>query len=283
MISLKYKTILLILLFLSSSSRTWAGWVIERVIYSVPVNSEGSSKQKIKSIFYFSKNRLKSLQGNSGMIVNYNNNQVFAFNPAKRLYWGGTIDDYINEINRSVSQSKERIKESLNNMPPEQRKAIEEEMKKQGIRVPSEADQPNMKVKVKIERTSDKKDIAGYDATRYKIYTDGVLYQELWVTEDVDVYKEIDMKKMNDFQFKVNETLSSLYSGKDASVESSLEYQKIFERGYPLKTIQFLGPNQAIIEVVSAKEIGIADSEFEVAKSFSKATLQEVMKMDVGK
>ncbi len=283
MISQKYTTAFFILIFLCFSGRAWSGWVIERMIYSVPVNSQESSNQKIKSTFYFSKNRLKSLQGNSGLIIDYNSNQVFAFNPAKRLYWGGTVNDYINEIKRSVAQSRENIEESLKKMPPEQKKAIEEEMKKQGIRLPGEANQPNSKAKVKIERTSDKKNISGYDATKYKIYTDGALYQEVWVTEDVDVYKDIDMKKMNEFQSRVNETLSLLYSGKDANVESSSEYRKIFERGYPLRTIQFLGSNQAIIEVVDAKEIEIADNEFEVTDGFSKTALEEVMKVNVGK
>jgi hypothetical protein len=282
MISQKYKTILLILLFLFLSTRAWAGWVIERVIYSTPVPSGEASVQKIKSTFYFSKNMLKSLQGNSGIILNFNINQIVAFNPAKRLYWIGRIDDYINEVKRSVAQSIMSIEGTLKNISPERRKAIEEEMKKQGIKIPGEANRSDKKVEVKIERTPDKQNIAGYDATKYNIYTDGVLYQEIWFSEDLDVYKEIDMKKMKDFQSRVTETLSSLYSGKDASVESNLEYQKTFERGYPLKTVQFPGYNQAIIEVTSAKETEIVDNEFEIMKGFSRTTLDEVMKMNVG-
>ncbi len=156
-------------------------------------------------------------------------------------------------------------------------------MKKQGIRLPSDANQSNTKEKVVIERTSDKKDIAGYEATKYKIYTDGVPYQEIWISEAVSVYKEIDMNKMNDFQYKVNETLGSLYSGKGGSVESSSEYQKLLAKGYPLKTVQFIGSNKGIIEVEGAKETEIANSEFEVMQGFRKTTLDEVMKTNVGK
>lgn len=283
MMTFKFIFFFLALVFLCFSSSVRAGWIIEQVIYSVATSSKESSKQKIKSKFYFSKNRVKSLQGNSEIIINYNSNQIFIVDSGRKLYWGSTIDEYISEIARSVAQSRKKLEESLKNMPPEQRKAIEEEMKKQGLRLPGEAKQSDMKVQVRIEKTPDKQTMAGYDATKYKIYTDGVVYQEIWVSDEVSVYKDIDMNKMNDFQNRVNETLSSLYSGKGGSVESSLEYQKLLEKGYPLKTVQVVGQNKGIIEVVNAKETEIGNSEFEIMKGFRKTILEEVMKTNVGK
>lgn len=283
MMTFKFISLFLALVFLCFSSSVRAGWIIEQVIYSVATSSKESSKQKIKSKFYFSKNRVKSLQGNSEIVINYNTNQIFVVDLSRKLYWGDTIDDYINEIKSSVAQSRKNIEESLKNMPPEQRKAVEEEMKKQGLRLPGEAKQSDIKAQVRIEKTPDKQNVAGYDATKYKIYTDGVVYQEIWVSDEVSVYKDIDMNKMNDFQNRVNETLSSLYSGKGGSVESSLEYQKLLEKGYPLKTVQVVGQNKGIIEVVDAKEAEIGNSEFEVMKGFRKTTLEEVMKTNIGK
>ena len=283
MMTFKFISFFLALVFLCFSSSVRAGWIIEQVIYSVATSSKESSKQKIKSKFYFSKNRVKSLQGNSEIIINYNRNQIFIVDSGRKLYWGSTIDEYISEIARSVAQSRKKLEESLKNMPPEQRKAIEEEMKKQGLRLPGEAKQSDMKVQVRIEKTPDKQNVAGYDATKYKIYTDGVVYQEIWVSDEVSVYKHIDMKKMNDFQNRVNETLSSLYTSGGGGLESSLEYQKLLEKGYPLKTVQVVGQNKGIIEVVNAKETEIGNSEFEVMKGFRKTTLEEVMKTNVGK
>ncbi|MGH7909530.1 MAG: DUF4412 domain-containing protein, partial [Thermodesulfobacteriota bacterium] len=190
---------------------------------------------------------------------------------------------YINEIARSVAQSRKKLEESLKNMPPEPRKAIEEEMKKQGLRLPGEAKQSDVKVRVRIEKTPDKQTMAGYDATKYKIYTDGAVYQEIWISDEVSVYKDIDMNKMNDFQNRVNETLSSLYTSSGGGLESSLEYQRLLEKGYPLKTVQVVGQNKGIIEVVNAKETEIGNSEFEVMKGFRKTTLEEVMKTNAVK
>ncbi|KRT66392.1 MAG: hypothetical protein XU11_C0009G0037 [Candidatus Dadabacteria bacterium CSP1-2] len=283
MMTFKFISFFLALVFLCFSSSVRAGWIIEQVIYSVATSSKESSKQKIKSKFYFSKNRVKSLQGNSEIIINYNSNQIFIVDSGRKLYWGSTIDEYISEIARSVAQSRKKLEESLKNMPPEQRKAIEEEMKKQGLRLPGEAKQSDMKVQVRIEKTPDKQTMAGYNATMYKIYTDGAVYQEIWVSDDMSVYKDIDMNKMNDFQNRVNETLSSLYTSSGGGLESSLEYQKLLEKGYPLKTVQVVGQNKGIIEVVNAKETEIGNSEFEVMKGFRKTTLEEVMKTNVGK
>ncbi|MGH7800841.1 MAG: DUF4412 domain-containing protein [Thermodesulfobacteriota bacterium] len=283
MITFKFIPPFFALVFLFFPSSVRAGWIVEQVIYSVATSSKESSKQKIKSKFYFSKNRVKSLQGNSEIIINYNSNQIFIVDSGRKLYWGGTIDEYINEIARSVAQSSKKLGESLKNMPPEQRKAIEEDMKKQGLRLPGEAKQSDMKVRVRIEKTPDKETMAGYDATKYKIYTDGAVYQEIWISDEVSVYKDIDMNKMNDFQNRVNETLSSLYTSSGGGLESSLEYQKLLEKGYPLKTVQVVGQNKGIIEVVNAKETEIGNSEFEVMKGFRKTTLEEVMKTNVGK
>jgi uncharacterized protein (DUF4415 family) len=282
MIFLRFSiTVFLIVLSLCFSSDAWAGWIIDQIAYNV-ASSQGSANQKIESTSYFSKNKLKTIQGSSTIIINYDSDRILVSDGDRKLYWSGTIDEYIKGLQDSVAQAKARMEESLKSMPPEQRKAIEEEMRKQGRSLRGETRQPTEGVQVRIEETSDKQIIAGYRATKYRVHLDERAYQEVWISKDVNIYKDIDMKKVQDFQNRVNEALSSLYSDQSAGIERSLEYQRLFEKGYPLKLVHAIGQNKGIIEVVSAKEAEIPDREFEIPEGYRKTTLEEIIKMSSG-
>lgn len=283
MIFLRFSvTVFLVILSLCFSSGAWAGWIIDQIVYNVP-SSQGSANQKIKSTNYFSKNRLKVVQGSSIITISYDSDRIFVADSDRKLYWSGMIDEYIKGLQDSVAQAKARMEESLRSMPPEQRKAIEEKMREQGLSLSGETRQPTKGVQVKIEETFDKQIIAGYRATKYRVHLDERAYQEIWISEDVNISKDINIKKAQDFQNRVNEALSSLYSGQNAGIERSLEYQRLFEKGYPLKLVHVIGQNKGIIEVVSAKETEIPDREFEVPEGYRKATLEEIMKMSGGR
>jgi hypothetical protein len=263
-----------LVLSLCFSTGAWAGWIINQVIYNAP--SGGSSNREVKSTSYFSKNRFKAVQGNSIIVINYDNNRVFIADRGRQIYWTGKIDGYINGIRNSVSRAKAKMQESLKNMTAEQRQGIENDMKNQGRSLNGEIEQPTRGVR--IEKTSEEQIIAGYRATKYRILLDERAYQEVWISEDVSIFKDIDMKKTQDFQNRVNEALGSLYSGRSTGIERTLEYQRLFERGYPLKIVHVVGQDKGIIEVIGAKETYINDREFDIPDGYRTTTLEEIMK-----
>ncbi len=274
MISLRFCIMLSsIVLALCFSTGAWAGWIINQVIYNAP--SAGPANREVKSTSYFSKNSFKAVQGNSIIVINYDNNRVFITNRDRELYWSGKIDEYINKIRNSVAQAKARMQESLKNMTAEQRQGLEDEMRSQGRSLNGEIEQPT--TGVRVEKTSDEQIIAGYRATKYRVLLDERTYQEVWISEGVSIFKDIDMKKTQDFQNRVNEALGSLYSGRNISIERTLEYQRLFERGYPLKIVHVVGQDKGIIEVIGAKETYINDREFDLPDGYRRTTLEEIM------
>ncbi len=256
-------------IFLSSSAR--AGWLIQQVISST--SPQGTS-QKVGSTNYFSKNRLKAVQDGSILIINYNTGQISVSDRNRKLYWSGTIDEYINGIRDYMAQAKREMEASMKNMPPEQRKAVEEEMKKAGG--------PTKVGRISIEKTSDRQTIAGYRTTKYIVHLDENSYQEIWISEDLNISKDMDMKKIQDFQNKISRAVGSVYSGQAAGVEGSSEYQSLFEKGYPLKIVHVVGQNKGTILVTDVRETDLSDREFEVPEGYRRTTLQEIMRASGG-
>ncbi|MER3447069.1 MAG: hypothetical protein C4291_09590 [Candidatus Dadabacteria bacterium] len=266
------RIVFLTALFILFSGSAHAGWIIDQAIHSA--SPQEPTNRRVSSTNYFSRNRFKAVQDGSILIINYNTDRIFVSDRYRKLYWSGTIDEYINGIRDYMAQAKRQMEESMKDMPSEQRRAIEEEMRESGGPIGSGH--------VRIEKTSDRQTIAGYRATKYIVYLGENSYQEIWISEDLDISKDMDMKKIEDFQNRINRTVGSVYS-KGANVEESSEYQSLFEKGYPLKIVHVVGQNRGVIEVTDVKETGIPDREFEVPESYTRTTLQEIIRSREGR
>lgn len=275
------RMVLLIALFIFLSDSVQAGWIIDQVVYSK--STQQPKNQKVNSRNYFSKDRFKAVQGSSILIINYNTSQISMSDRDRKLYWRGTIDEYINGIRDYMAQARREMEQSMKNMPPERRRAVEEEMRKQGHSLTGESKGATEAGRVRVEKTSERQTVAGYNAAEYTVYLDENSYQEIWISEDLDISKDMDMKKMQNFQNRINEAVGSVYSDRGAGVERSIEYQSLFEKGYPLKIVHVVGQSKGIIEVTGAKVTEIPDIEFDVPESYRKTTLQEIIGMSVGR
>lgn len=262
------RIVFLTTLFISLSSGARAGWIIQQVISST--SPQGPTNQRIYSTNYFSKDRFKAVQDSSILIINYNTGRISVSDRTRKLYWSGTIDEYINGIRDYMAQAKRDMEVSMKNMPPEQRRAVEEEMRK--------SRGPTKVGRVSIEKTSDRQTIAGYRATKYNVYLDENSHQEIWISEDLDISKDMDMKNIQDFQNRISGAVGSVYSDQAAGVERSSEYQSLFEKGYPLKIVHVVGQSRGTIVVTDVRETDLADREFEVPEGYRRTTLQEVIR-----
>lgn len=267
--------------FIFLSGNALAGWIIDQVIYST--SPQESTNKKVNSTDYFSKNRFKAVQDGSIFIINYNTGRIYVSDRYRKLYWSGTIDEYVNGIRDYMARARREMEESMKNMPPEQRRAVEEEMRRQGRSLTEESKTPTGLGRVRVEKTSERQTIAGYRATKYRVHLDENSYQEIWISEDLDISKDIDTKKIQDFQNRINEAIGSVYSNQGTDVEKSSEYRSLFEKGYPLKIVHVVGQGRGIIEVKGAKVTEIPDSEFEVSEGYRRTTLQEIIRTSRGR
>ena len=112
------------------------------------------------------------------------------------MYWSGTVDAYMQEV-KTFQQAandlaREQMVEAMKEMPPDQRKAMEDLLQQ----MPSaNASSPSLPVAkrpaVTIEPTAETATIAGQVATKIMVYADGKPYQEVWLANGLTHAKRI--------------------------------------------------------------------------------------------
>ncbi len=127
---------------------------------------------------------------------------------------------------------------------------------------------PEWSGKVEVRKTSETETIAGYSTTKYQLLIDGGLAHEIWLAEDLDLSAEVDME-----QFLNMSTMRA----KEASYQSTPEYQDLFRQGYPLKQVHFLAGGKEIIEATKVEKQDIPESQFEVPEGFHEMNMQQMM------
>jgi len=133
---------------------------------------------------------------------------------------------------------------------------------------------------VSVMKEGDGGVIAGYSTVKYKVLTDGKLYEEVWLTSDPAVMKDLEslfrtvMKKFEKCLFRVATVTDSL----PLSVEESPEYKKIEQGGWQMRSKKNLGRGGPVTyEVVKLDKKDIPASEFEVPPGYKKVPIMEML------
>lgn len=220
-----------------------AGWIIQAIKTEfIP------SKVSMQTTNYFYQNMVKTLlEGSIAIIVKYSENKLYVVNSSKRVYWSGTPSKYIQILKKNAQQA-------MRNIP------YKEEENKGGSNYPN--------TKVKIIRTPEKQTIAGYAARKYLIYADDKNYEELWLSEEIDLERYIDMGAIMELKRKLSKTFSSL----------DIQYEKeLLESGFPLKKVLVIGGEVVdVTQVISARKSYISTDEFRIPKSYRRVGLDKV-------
>jgi len=185
----------------------------------------------------------------------------------KKTYAESTVDEVCDSMQKLFEQMTK-------NLPPEQLEMMKKMMK---MRAPS-----GQAPKVKVERAGDGGEIAGYKTVKYKVYSDGKLYEELWIAENTPVQKELQDVGAAEFLSKKFENCMAGPSkvAPEALVEAGKEYQKLFKRGWAMRRVEYdpeTGEQASSEEVVSLEERKLPASDFEVPKDYKKVTFVELM------
>ncbi|HXH12816.1 MAG TPA: DUF4412 domain-containing protein [Alphaproteobacteria bacterium] len=260
-----------------------AGWVIEQVEYANP-GSEGT-----KTVQYISKQRLKTVGEGNTFIMDFPKNLFIATDEENRVYWSGTVDEYVREVQTfqqaAHELARQQLEAALKEMPPEQRKAMEDILQHmRGMPSPSGATTAAQRPQVQIEPTADTGTMVGHKVNRVMVYADGKPYQEVWLAKDVALKGELDLKRMRRLQAKLTQAVMAELPSRQA-VEEDPAYEAMLERGYPLKIVELgeQGEPEAITEVVRLEKREIPDKEFQVPEGYRRIDLRELFKEELDK
>lgn len=268
--SLRLVCICLLVVLVGSVRESFAGIVMERVMY------KKGSVAKQKGRIYISKNKIKFTDENEQTvaILDLNSGEMIQVDNAGKRYTVAKPEDYFKFIEETTVKMKAEIEKQLSKLPPEQRAQMEEMMKSRGL-LPSDRVKQR---KLVLKKTDVFEKIAGYNSRKYEVYEDGRLIEEIWVSKDVGFDKEVDMKKLANYMMeikKIGERAGFGYSGLD---DQEKEFQEIYESGFPMRSVDYSPSGDTYIEEVTRiQNTSIPDQEFEIPSGYKKVTLEELM------
>jgi len=211
----------------------------------------------------------------TSVAVDLGRGRMWLADAGRRLYWEGPVEEFcaaMRSATASMLKQMDDMTETLKDMPPAQREQVLQMMKQMG-RTPSGA--PARKAAVTVERTTETETIAGLPARKYRVLADGRLYEELWITSDPALLRELDLARAPD-------TLGRMFAchvgaGRGAGVEESAEYRAIYGAGWPLRAVYHgEGGASGRSSVVRVERRDVTERELAPPAGFRAAPIDEV-------
>jgi hypothetical protein len=219
------------------------------------------------SIIYISDSWIKANTNEEEMqditfMFNASRNMIVMIDDANERYASGSGEDYCNAM-------KSMRDEMNKNMPPDQLKMMEDMINQQKA-------QPAPKVTV---TKGDGEEIAGYQTDKYSVFSNGVLFEEKWITSDPSLKNLLDIiKKTQELTSKIVICGVPDDSFLKGSPEFSTEYRKLEVTGVELKSISYESGNpDTQTDVVSLEKEDIPSSEFEVPDGYIEYSFQDLI------
>ena len=205
-------------------------------------------------------------------------------NPDRRIYWEGTIEELCSTIRETAQAMAKQMEQAMNaemsKLSPEQRAKLDEirnNMKAKRAEAEKEAaKKPGV---VKVEPAGDGEKIADQPTRKVRVRVDGELFQEAWVTTEPAFAKEFALDKASKVMSRVSACAESGDpNGRGKGVDEALIYQKLYEQGWPLKVVVYVGGKpRTKTEINKIEKVDIPEKEFSPPSGYQKATLGEVM------
>lgn len=187
------------------------------------------------------------------MIVRLDREIMYAIDMKKKTYWQMTFSEMqamMKDASAKMDAAMAEMEESLKNMSPEQRKAVEGMMGKQMMGLAKGG-------KVDVTATGETKSVAGYACKKYVATRDGEELLTVWATRDLKSFESLqkDWKAFNERLLAMNMSVG----------KPLMEAFQKFD-GFPMETT-IAGVNTVVTKV---QERSIPVTEFEVPAGLTK-------------
>ena len=246
-----------------------AGWVI--------VDESGNQTSLSRGRLKMSP---KESQGMS-MSLDIGRARMWVADAGKRAYWEGSVEDYCEAMKTTMAGAmadmEKQMAEAMKDLPPAQREQMQQMLKNmRGGGAPGGP--PPV---VKIEKTNEVEKIAGLSARKFRVLSNGKLYEEIWLTADPALLRELEMAKAPDTFGRMSGCMAGVAGG--PRPEASDEFRKLYGEGWPLKVVYYGAadtppgaPGPAGSTVMKVEQREIPEPEFSPPAGFRAAPLTEV-------
>ncbi|HET7340122.1 MAG TPA: DUF4412 domain-containing protein [Methylomirabilota bacterium] len=225
-----------------------------------------------------SRGRLKIAprDGDVSMVMDVGRGRMMVADAKRRLYWEGTVEQYCQEMQGAMAgamaEMEKQMAEHLKDMPPAQRQQMEQMMRQMG-RGSAAGAPAGPPPQVTVERTNETATIAGLAARKYRVLSNGTAYEEVWLTSDAALLREVEAGRAPDTLGRMSGCMASAGSDRPAA---TAEYRKLFAEGWPLKLTYLAGGNRGGTTVMTVERRDIPDTEFAVPTAYRAAPLGEL-------
>ena len=181
-----------------------------------------------------------------------------------------------------MEQAMKGMDKKMKDMDPEQRKMIEQMMSRarsqmSGMQGKDKGKRKMPAAAVSVAEAGTGDVVAGFKTTHYRVSVKGRVAKEIWLTNDSSLMNDIK-PYMNKFLQMSQEMTRCTSVGRRMmgriDLESSENYQKLMEKGFPLREKD--KRSGWVREVVKLEKKAIPDSEFALPKGYKKGFLYGV-------
>lgn len=231
--------------FCGFAQNAYPGLVMEQVTY------EQGATDKQKITLYAQDNKLKQVENTGAfspaVIFDLESGYIIFINDEKKLYIVLNRDEYLKYIESFMSETKDQTRATRD---------------------------------VKLKKTGETENIAGYESTKYEIYDNGELQTEYWVSKEPGFGDEVDLDKMSRLMNDVKNISQNIGGAASISENEYKIIQQIYRDGYPMKTVYHSLDDDTVVveEIVNVKKRDIPASEFQPPAGYEKITYQDILK-----
>lgn len=196
---------------------------------------------------------------------------LWSLNHADKLYTEmdrKTIDAFGAKMRSAMQQ----MESEMAKLPPEQRKAVEEPMKKQG----AGSEEAGKESKDELKKTGEKKTISGFSCTRYDFFVDGEKSSEFWVAapgqRGLTTSDLAPVKEMAQFFEALGSALTNAVGqgGGEFNWTEAWKYE-----GFPILTREFDdGEVKSEVLVESIAKERIDSAQFEIPAGYQRKKME---------
>ncbi len=214
-------------LFFISSLNSSAGWIITEVIHDPSGNSIA------RNTTYIQDNFIKCVEESHSVIFDLDNRKIMFINPSLGFYWKGTTDQYARKVKEIALQY---FKKEIENAPPEERAYYEAIYDNLKIELEQESDAVvfHPDVNIEIVMMDESESLLGYEARKYKVYQNGFLREELWLTPEIPINADFNAEK---FRTLINEMAWGVMN---TDHQAAPEYIHLMKTGLVLRSVEYL-------------------------------------------
>ncbi|UCG27780.1 MAG: DUF4412 domain-containing protein [Bacteroidales bacterium] len=243
-----------------------AGWIIRYKSYDT------DTEQVVNYLIYIEDNMVKQVTNDLVTIFDLNDNRVTFLRPEIHMYWSGTLEEYWEEVNRTLKLMIEIEVEKLPEDQQEQARKLFQNM----MKIMEDPDTSSV-LDVFIRETAEKDTIIGYEVLKYQVFLNGVLKEDIWIAENLNTLPNLDLRKFVNFQRKLSEGFEN-----ELFYQATDEYGRILDDYFILKTKDYQYGYQTVNEVVEMREEDFDISEFLPPSNYKTVSLSELGLIDSG-